>query len=310
MDSWIVFSIGRSDCSTICSSSFSGYFFLLQALCSWPIVRQTYLAYLYEKVMALEVFDVHVQEERGQLSNNEYSMLTRMGVEVFAVAPYLKRYSGYVYIRNPRRFVGLYGFLQAVSYVCASERNEYKLMDNLNVAVSSKECRSEQEVRIKVFGGLSITTKYGSLDESQISSAQAVRLVAYLLLNDTRKVPQNELTNALWPNSEVDAPAKQVRNVVHRTRAILEPIFPDDLVSSDRAGNYFINPNITVITDASVFESFCRLAQQPAATFKEKLVYLRQATACHVWDSGEGEPGPLELSPARKEESNHRKEAG
>lgn len=29
---------------------------------------------LYEKVMALEVFDVHVQEERGQLSNNEYSM--------------------------------------------------------------------------------------------------------------------------------------------------------------------------------------------------------------------------------------------
>lgn len=52
--------------------------------------------YLYEKVMALEVFDVHVQEERGQLSNNEYSMLTRMGVEVFAVAPYLKRYSGYV----------------------------------------------------------------------------------------------------------------------------------------------------------------------------------------------------------------------
>lgn len=115
--------------------------------------------HLYEKVMALEVFDVHVQEERGQLSNNEYSMLTRMGVEVFAVAPYLKRYSGYVYIRNPRRFVGLYGFLQAVSYVCASERNEYKLMDNLNVAVSSKECRSEQEVRIKVFGGLSITTK-------------------------------------------------------------------------------------------------------------------------------------------------------
>ena len=73
--------------------------------------------YLYEKVMALEVFDVYVQKERGQLSNNEYSMLTRMGVEVFAVAPYLKRYSGYVYIRNPRRFVGLYGFLQAVSYI-------------------------------------------------------------------------------------------------------------------------------------------------------------------------------------------------
>lgn len=129
-----------------------------------------------------------------------------------------------------------------------------------------------------------IQHKYGSLDESQISSAQAVRLVAYLLLNDTRKVPQNELTNALWPNSEVDAPAKQVRNVVHRTRAILEPIFPDDLVSSDRAGNYFINPNITVITDASVFESFCRLAQQPAATFKEKLVYLRQATEIYQND--------------------------
>lgn len=36
----------------------------------------------------------------------------------------------------------------------------------------------------------------------------------------------------------------------------LSPIFPDNLVISDKVGNYYINPNINVTTDAGVFESF------------------------------------------------------
>lgn len=226
--------------------------------------------------MKNELFYVHDVETLKQKSPKEYAYMKRLNTQLYAVAPHYRLGSGYVYLRNPKRYVGLYGMLQALSYVCVTERNAYKLMDNLNIAVSSKGCKSDKDIFIKVFGGLSITTCFGTLSENDITSALAIRLVAYLLLNDTRKVSQRELTDALWPNAEIDSPSKQVRNVVHRTRNILRPIFPDNLVVNDKMGNYYINPNVNIVTDTSAFESFVKNGLRPAATPKEKLYYLTQ----------------------------------
>ena len=234
--------------------------------------------YLYEKIMHNDVFDVQEPKDSQVLSPYENGIMNKMSIQVLAVAPYYKRTSGYIYIRNPRRYVGLYGMLQALSYVCATERNEFKLMDRLNMAASQKKCKTDSDVFIKVFGGLSITTHFGTLTESEITSSLAVRLVAYLLLHRSRKVSQRELTDALWPNAEVDSPVKQVKNVVHRTRNILNPIFPDNLVISDKTGNYYLNPNIHLVTDAGLFESFYRYRMLPSSSRKEKIHYLRQAT--------------------------------
>ena len=236
--------------------------------------------YLYAKIIHNDVFDIRVPEDSSMLSRYENGLLHKMGIQTLAVAPYYKRTSGYIYIRNPRRYIGLYGMLQALSYVCAAERNEFKLMDRLNIA-SQKGCRTDRDVIIKVFGGLSITTRFGTLTESEITSPLAVRLVAYLLIYRTRKVSQRELTDALWPNAEIDSPAKQVKNVVHRTRNILSPIFPDNLVVSDKVGNYYLNPNIHLVTDAGLFDSLFRNGTLPSSTRKEKIHYLRQAASLY-----------------------------
>lgn len=113
---------------------------------------------------------------------------------------------------------------------------------------------STDDVIIQFFGEFSITTAFGILTESEITSTLAIRLIVYLLTYRTRKIPQRELANMLWQNSEVVSPIKQVKNVVHRARKILKPIFPHDLIASDKAGNYFINPNFNIITDTDVFE--------------------------------------------------------
>ena len=232
--------------------------------------------YLYGKVIHNDVFDVREPEDSSMLSLYENGLMHKMGIQVLAVAPYYKRTSGYIYIRNPRRYIGLYGMLQALSYVCAAERNEFQLMNRLNIT-NQKECRTDRDVIIKVFGGLSITTRFGTLTESEITSPLAVRLITYLLIYRTRKVSQRELTDALWPNAEIDSPSKQVKNVVHRARNILSPIFPDNLVISDKVGNYYLNPNINLVTDADLFDSLCRNGMLPSATRKEKIHYLRQA---------------------------------
>ena len=232
--------------------------------------------YLYGKVIHNDVFDVREPEDSSMLSLYENGLMHKMGIQVLAVAPYYKRTSGYIYIRNPRRYIGLYGMLQALSYVCAAERNEFQLMNRLNIT-NQKECRTDRDVIIKVFGGLSITTRFGTLTESEITSPLAVRLITYLLIYRTRKVSQRELTDALWPNAEIDSPSKQVKNVVHRARNILSPIFPDNLVTSDKVGNYYLNPNINLVTDADLFDSLCRNGMLPSATRKEKIHYLRQA---------------------------------
>ena len=243
-------------------------------------VTPEHTPFLYDKIMRHEVFEVIASEIPAELpseiSRNEVEIFKRLNAEILAVAPYCKRYTGYLYIQNPRRFIGLYGMIQALSYVCASERNEFKLMDDLNIAVSAKKCQTDKDVYIKVFGGLTITTKFGTLTESEINSPLAIRLVAYLMLHDTRQVSQYELADALWPNAEIDA-LNQVKNIVHRTKNILRPILPDNLIVSDKIGNYRINPNINLMSDASVFESFCRNGSRVSATKKERIVNLRSA---------------------------------
>lgn len=243
--------------------------------------------FLYDKIMRHEVFEVNASEISANLppeiSRNEVEIFKRLNVEILVVAPYCKRNTGYLYILNPRRYVGLYGMIQALSYVCASERNEFKLMDDLNISVSTKKCKTDRDVYVKVFGGLSITTKFGTLTESEINSPLAIRLVAYLMLHDTQKVSQHDLADALWPNSEVDG-LNQVKNIVHRTKNILRPIFPDNLIASDKIGNYYINPSITLMSDASVFESFFRNGMLPSATRKERIANLRSAVQIYSND--------------------------
>lgn len=143
---------------------------------------------------------------------------------------------------------------------------------------------SDEDAIVQFFDSLSIQTKTGTLGESEISSTLAVHLITYMLINSEKKISQRELINILWPNSEVASPIKQVQNVVHRTRKILYPIFPCNLILSDRSGNYYINPDLNIITDIDSFSYYFHNGMSHMASPDKKIEYLLQAVQLYKND--------------------------
>lgn len=240
------------------------------------------MPYLYNMAIRHQEFDIEDPESIKDKAPQEYAMLKKMGVKILAVAPYTKRTIGFLYIRNPRRYVGLYDMLQMLSYVCASERNEFKLMDILNLSLDSENCHSDNDVIIRFFGGLTVTTNFGKVLENEFHSNLSVKMLAYLLENRDRRVTKTELVDALWPNSDVDN--KQVRNVVYHIRKVLSGIYPGDLVISDNMGNYYLDPNVHIMTDTNSFSSHYRLGKAGTASQKEKIYHLKEAIKLYSHD--------------------------
>lgn len=143
---------------------------------------------------------------------------------------------------------------------------------------------SVNSVIVKFFGTFSITTNLGTLTESEITSSLAIRLIVFLLSNSKRKVSKHELANILWTNMELVSPIKQVQNTVYRTRKILAPISLQNLISSDRTGNYFINPYFIIITDTDIFDHYYNLGIQSNIPQKDKIAYLTEAIRTYTSD--------------------------
>jgi len=148
-------------------------------------------------------------------------------------------------------------------------QNSYSFISDI-----PNESLSDEDVIVQFFDTLFIHTKSGILTESEITSSLVVQLITYMFINSEKKISQRELSSMLWSNSEVISPNKQVQNVVHRARKILSSIFPYKLISSDKSGNYFINPQFNIITDIATFDHYFCLGTDNNTSLNNKIEHL------------------------------------
>lgn len=115
-------------------------------------------------------------------------------------------------------------------------------------------------LKVRMLGAFSIALGDVQVDDSASRSRKVWALLAYLICNRDRIVPQEELIGQLWGNEKNDNPGGAVKTTLWRTRQILEPFGPSaghDFII--RKGNgYGWNPEIPTEVDAEKFENLCR----------------------------------------------------
>ena len=115
----------------------------------------------------------------------------------------------------------------------------------------------DTEVRLSLFGDLTVETVRGKLHGGDITSRQSCLLLLYLLCNRGRVVPVYELAEALWPEQLLDNPYNMVKNVAFRLRRQLAPITVRPLIVP-RHGTYSLNPELRFLVDADSFDALIR----------------------------------------------------
>ncbi|MDR3277210.1 MAG: winged helix-turn-helix domain-containing protein [Oscillospiraceae bacterium] len=141
-------------------------------------------------------------------------------------------------------------------------------------------------LNIRMFGEFTIKSDDFDISGSVNRSQRLRTMLAYLITHKDREIPQDELIEILWPEDDVDNPSNTLKTLLHRARAVLEPL---GLASAQnvikyRGGVYAWSPETACRTDTMEFEQLCAEAEALESDNDLKPELLLRAAALYRGD--------------------------
>lgn len=217
--------------------------------------------------------------EVKNIASGEYETYKKLEMQSLIGAPYRKRATGFVVVKNPARHKVRAEFLQMLSYVVVAEVNERKLLESARVIVPPEQLLNPNDVLVKLFGELEIFTSRGMMREADLKSPKGCRLLVYLLLNQNRRMPSRELAAVIWPEEETDHVMQNIRSLLYRLRQTLEPLMEEHLIETTLTG-YCLNTRLNIMTDCKQFDEYHAAAEKVSGT-TSKIELLKKAAVLY-----------------------------
>lgn len=214
-------------------------------------------------------------EEIRTSSPIEYSFLRHNGVRTMIAVPFWKRPTGFLIVRNPKRYIARSSLLQMMAFVAVSSVNEKRLMDGTKLTPSPEIIKKDTDIVVNLFSDFQVITSKGVLTEADMKSPKMSSLIVYLLLHNRAPVPSLEIFKELWPDEDDERANTNVKVLVYRVQQIFGLISDYRLIESTKRG-YRINPELNIITDIQMFEE-CWSQAQTTADLSAKGSLLKKA---------------------------------
>lgn len=113
---------------------------------------------------------------------------------------------------------------------------------------------------------------------------KTLSFLEYLIINHSRGVSREELTDTFWRMTESRDPANALRNMLHKIRGLLREMFPEiegELLQT-LCGCYVWNPDYVIELDTEQFEKIYTEARKRSG--RKNLAFLRQAASLYKGD--------------------------
>lgn len=258
--------------------------------------------FLYRWITAMKANQAIIVRDREGIKDtypDEYQVYQRLHIFSVLGVPVKPRPTGFLAVRNPKRYIDRSSMLQMLAFVVLAIVNEKKLLDSVKMAWSPESIKSETDILIHLFGELEIYTARGVLRESDLNSPKITRLLAYMIISDRNVIPPREIAEALWPEETYDQenPGKNTKALVYRLRQTFSLISDQKLIESTAYG-YRLNPKLNIMTDLQEFDQYVAASQNTASAIK-KVELLKKAMAVYkgnILTSASGEHWLLHTS--------------
>lgn len=233
---------------------------------------------------AIIIQDVEQVKESDPL---EYEFYKRQQCESLLAVPVKPRPTGFLVIRNPKRYIERSSMLQMLAFVILASLNEENLIKGLKLSITPDNIKHETDVNINLLGDLEIYTANGVLREADLKSPLICKLLAYMLVNKKSVIIPRHLAEALWPDDAVDTDMNQkLRALIFRLRQAFNLISEYQLIESITTG-YCFNPKLHITTDLQQFDKLWDAAQNAASPVLkiEALKEIMRIYKGHVLDA-------------------------
>lgn len=192
-------------------------------------------------------------EDLMNISPLEYAFLKGIGVKTILAVPFWKRPTGFMIVRNPKKYLQHTTLLKMMTSLVVSAVTEKRLRDSINLQVKPETIKGERDVVINLFGELQIITSKGILTENTLNSPKSCKLIAYLLLHMRRPASPVEIVRDLWPEDDLDRAGYNVKSLIYRLQQTFGLISDYRLIESAKSG-YWLSPELNIITDLNMFD--------------------------------------------------------
>lgn len=205
----------------------------------------------------------------------EYELYQRCHVDSLLAVPFWHNPTGFMIVRNPKRFMNRGSYLQAAAYVVFSSVTEKKLLSQRKSFYKNELIKTDTDVFISLFGDMEICTSKGYLTEEMINSPKYCCILAYFLLRDRRPKPVLQVWNDIWPNENNEHAGSNMRSLFVRFKDVFGMICDHRLIVSSKKG-YQLNPELNIITDVDLFDQYLEKANHEL-TVQAKIELLKKA---------------------------------
>ena len=193
----------------------------------------------------------------------EYQIYKRLHAQSLIAVPFWKRPTGFLLVRNPKRYMQHTSLLQIMAFVAVSSVNEKRLMDSTKLKMIPDVIQKDSDIIINVFDELQIITSKGVLTEKDLKSPKINKLIVYLLQHTRRPASPYEIVRDLWPEDDLSKAGMNVKSLVYRCQQMFSLISDYRLIESTGSG-YWLSPDLNIITDLGIFEDLWNKAQVTA----------------------------------------------
>lgn len=206
---------------------------------------------------------IHDIEDIAKSSPLEYAFMKQNSVTSIIAVPFWKRPTGFLIVRNPKRYLNRSSLLQMMAFVAVSSVNEKRLMDSTKLKMIPDAIQKDSDIIINVFDELQIITSKGVLTEKDLKSPKINKLIVYLLQHTRRPASPYEIVRDLWPEDDLSKAGMNVKSLVYRCQQMFSLISDYRLIESTGSG-YWLSPDLNIITDLGIFEDLWNKAQVTA----------------------------------------------
>lgn len=219
-----------------------------------------------EALKKMEPIVVWDRDLDTNVRENEKECYVRLETHAVIGCPYHNHgVTGFLVVRNPRRTDANPSYLSMMSYLISAKIGEQKALDRVELRAEQQEVIGENEVRIRLFGGICIQTKGYELQEKDLNSPGSWNILVYLLLHRKRNYTTQELSEMDCNTEYTDDKKKSVRQKINRFNQKFRLISKYDLIVREdlkgKEAKYQINPNLKVWLDCEVYDDLMRQAQ-------------------------------------------------
>lgn len=188
----------------------------------------------------------------------EYELYKRLDTVSVLAVPYRNCNSGFMVVRNPKRFKDNYVALNIMAYVTTNEQLASQRRDNVLRRAAADIELNDNQIKLNLFGQMQIQGADFVISSEDISSDLMCRLIALLAMSKGKGFNNNVLNEKLG----VDKTPGAWKSLMYKFRKMWKEVSCRDdedfqLIVSGAKG-YTINPKLEVIVDVEVAEKMMR----------------------------------------------------